>query len=237
MKRVPCEQCSAHPTCLTADLPLEGLEEFRACSLVGIYRRRQIIFHEDAESDGLYLLCQGAVKLYQSDRFGRDHIVAVAGPGEVLNELSLEPGERHSLSAEALADSHICYLSRERLLRFIERHPQAGVRLVGALSRSLAATRRKLRELALKRAEGRLAELLIQLAQAAAEPPDSDGHRRLVLAYSRREIAEMIGVSTETAIRLLGKLKRKQVIATDHRELIVTDPERLARIANHDGPP
>jgi CRP-like cAMP-binding protein len=56
---------------------------------------------------------------------------------------------------------------------------------------------------------------------------------RLILAYSRREIAEMIGVSTETAIRLLGRLRSKQLIKSGGRDLLIPDPSRLARIANH----
>jgi CRP-like cAMP-binding protein len=107
-----------------------------------------------------------------------------------------------------------------------------GVRLIAAISSALAAARRKVRELALKRAEGRLAELLLQLIEGGSEPAIKG--TRIALGYSRRELAEMIGVSTETAIRLLGKLKQKHVIATDHRDVIVTDPVRLARIASHD---
>jgi DNA-binding transcriptional regulator LsrR (DeoR family) len=52
--------------------------------------------------------------------------------------------------------------------------------------------------------------------------------------FTRRELAEMIGVSTETAIRLLAKLRRKGVIAVRGRDIRITDRERLARIAQHD---
>jgi CRP-like cAMP-binding protein len=54
-----------------------------------------------------------------------------------------------------------------------------------------------------------------------------------VKVYSRRELAEMIGVSTETAIRLLGKLKRSRVIATGDGDIVITDVERLKRLARH----
>ena len=88
-------------------------------------------------------------------------------------------------------------------MTFLQRHPATGVRLIAVLSRSLAAARRKAGELALKGAEGRLAELLMQIMRAGRR---EDGQPRVTLAYSRRELAEMIGVSAETAIRLLAKL-------------------------------
>ena len=231
MRRTTCEQCDTHGTCIIRDLPAERLDEFRASGIVGLYKRRQVVFHEDAPADGLYVLCRGTVKLYQSDRFGRDHIVGIAEPGDVLGELALDRPDRYSVSGEALTEAQICYLPRERIVDLVERHPMVGVRLIAALSSALAAARRKVRELALKRAEGRLAELLLQLIEGGSAPAIKG--TRIALGYSRRELAEMIGVSTETAIRLLGKLKQKHVIATDHRDVIVTDPVRLARIASH----
>jgi CRP/FNR family transcriptional regulator, polysaccharide utilization system transcription regulator len=231
MRKIRCEHCAIRSTSIIADLPDNQLDAFRACGTIAIYRSRQVVFHEGAPASGLYILCHGAVKLYQSDRFGRDHIVTVAGPGEILGELPSDLLEPYSVSAEALTDSQLCYLPRERLMDFIQVHPMAGVRLIAALSTSLGVARRKVRALALKTAEGRLADLFIQLANATG---NGTGRTRLTLRYSRREIAEMIGVSTETVIRLLGRLKRKRAISTSHRELIIADAEKLMRIADPD---
>jgi len=232
MRRIACENCPIRDTSCIADLPAKKLDEFRGMSSMVIYKPRQVIFHEDTPAGGLYVLCHGAVKLYQSDRFGRDHILGVAAPGEVLGELPLDPQEPYSASAEALTASQLCYLPRERLGPFIQMHPMTGIRLIAALSKALGVARRKARDLALKRAETRLAELLVELVENAGETTD-DGRTRIKLEYSRREIAEMIGVSTETAIRLLGQLQRRKVIATHRRQLIIADVERLARLANH----
>lgn len=233
MRKISCESCGIREESCIAELPLEKLDEFRANTVSAIYKRRQVIFHEGTPANGLYILCHGAVKLYQSDRFGRDHILDIAGPNDVLGELPLDPMESYCVSAEALTDSQLCYMPRERLIEFIQKYPMTGVRLIAALSKSLSSARRKVRSLALKGAESRLADLLLQLAAAAGEHTDS-GSTRVALGYSRREIAEMIGVSTETAIRLLGRLKQKQIITTDHRELVIADREKLARLANYD---
>jgi CRP-like cAMP-binding protein len=233
MRKFDCEHCGVRDHSIIKDLPTEQIKDFQACGSTAIYRRRQVIFHEGTPASGLYILCHGAVKLYQSDRFGRDHILDIAVPGDVLGELPLDPTETYSVSAEALADSQLCYLARERLVPFIQAHPMTGVRLIEAFSKAVSAARKKVRALALKRAENRLAELLIQLARAAGEPM-KNGATRMRLDYSRREIAEMIGVSTETAIRLLARLKAKRAISTNHRELIITDTDKLTRLANHD---
>jgi CRP-like cAMP-binding protein len=231
MRKIACEHCAIRSTSCIQDLPANRLDEFHACGTSAIYKARQVVFHEGTAAGGLYVLCHGAVKLYQSDRFGREHILAVAAPGDVLGEMPLDEGEPYSTSAEALTESQLCYLPRERLIQFIQVHPMTGVRLIATLSAALSSARKKARDLALKNAETRLAELLVQLVRSGGEVTNGTTH--VTLAYSRRELAAMIGVSTETAIRLLGKLKRKRLLAAEQREITITDLGRLTRLAGH----
>jgi len=231
MRRIPCEACptrSENPVC---GLPAEVLSDFRTAGTTVLYRPRQVIFAEGMPSSALYLLCHGVVKLYHSDRFGRDHILEIAEPGALLGELSLDDGDVTSVSAEAITEAQVSCLPRQRISDFVERHPETGIRFLAALSRELAVARRKVRELALKGGESRLAGLLLQLARAGG---DVTSGRHLHLRYTRRELAEMIGVSTETAIRLLAGLKRKGAIAADKRDVVIADVDRLTRIAQHD---
>jgi CRP-like cAMP-binding protein len=216
-----------------ADLPVDHLRDLESCKITGLYRPRQVVFHEGTPASGLWILCHGTVKLYQSDRFGRDFIIDVVTPGALLGEFTLDEGAPYSASAEALTEAQLSFLPRERLARLLQRHPQTAVRLVAALSEALAATRRKAGGLALKRAEARLADLLLRLAGEAGPGRTGDRPRRVRLTYSRRELAEMIGVSTETAIRLLSKLKRNHVVGGSEREIVILDLERLTRLAHH----
>lgn len=213
------------------EVPLDAQEYFRAVAKCTLYKPHQPVFAEGDPCAGLYLVCYGAVKLYHSDRFGREHVLAVAGPGAVLGELALDPGESLSISAEALAETQLAFLARERFESFVDRHPRSAIWLIDALSRELGRARRRVRDLALKGAEARLAALLLELGGATNGHPPGP---RVDARYRRREIAEMIGVSTETAIRLLAKLQVKGVIAIKGRDIAVTDVARLTRIADHD---
>lgn len=231
MRRILCDTCPARDGSIVCDLPTDVLGDLRAAGATTLVRPRQVIFGEGSPATALYLVCHGAVKLYHSDRFGRDHILEVAGSGALLGELSLDDHDGMSVSAEALTETQVSTFTRERLAGFMQRHPETGMRFLAALSRELAVARRKARDLALKGAESRLAGLLLQLGRAAGEI--GPGHH-LQLRYTRRELAEMIGVSTETAIRLLTALKRKGTIDSAGRDLVLTDVERLTRIADYD---
>ena len=232
MRRIACDQCAVRQLTCFADLDAEGLGEFQGCRMSGLYKPRQVVFHEGTPAAGLYVVCQGIVKLYRSDRFGRDFIIDVATPGAILGELSLDDDETYSSSAEALTEAQLAFLPRERLVHFIERHPDVAVRLIATLSKALAGARRKAGELALKRADARLADLLLRLAEESRRAGPTTGPTRVRLVYSRRELAEMIGVSTETAIRLLAKLKRNRMIATEGGDIVIADAERLTRLAH-----
>ncbi len=231
MRKLQCETCPVRGGSVICDLPPDALAEFRSAGTTAVYKARQVLFSEGSPSGGLYLVCHGAVKLYHSDRFGRDHILEIAGPGAVLGELSMDTDDVLSVSAEAITEAQLCYLPRDRLVQFIEKHPMTGVRMLEALSRELASARRKVRDLALKGAESRLAGLLLQLARATG---DLSTGKRLQLRYTRRELAEMIGVSTETAIRLLAKLKRKGILSIERRDLVITSVEKLTKVAHYD---
>lgn len=232
MRRIGCEACTVRDPARACNLPPAVLADLRGAGTALLFRPRHVIFGEGAPASALYLLCHGAVKLFHADRFGRDHILGVAAPGALLGELALDDSETMSVSAEAMTESQVLHLPRERLEGFMRRHPEAALRIVAALSRELAAARRKVHELALKGAEARLAALLLQLARAAGGllTPGT----RLQLGFGRREIAAMIGVSTETAIRLLAKLRRAGVIAVAGRSLVISDPQRLLRLAGED---
>lgn len=231
MRRMHCDTCPVRGHGVVCDLPLETLADLRAAGSTTVYRPRQVIFAEGQPAPGLYVVCSGAVKLYHVDRFGREHVLDVVPPGSVIGEIALDESQPVSVSAEAMSESQLSFLPGRNVPRFLERHPEAGMRMLVALSQALARAQQRVRELALKGAEGRLATLLLQLAGGEEGGAPARPAR---LRYKRRELADMIGVSTETAIRLLTKLKTMGVLAGEGREIVVHDLERLRRIANQE---
>lgn len=231
MRRINCDTCKVREDGGLCGVPGEAFEDFRSIASRVVYRPRQVVFAEGMPCTGLFLVCHGTLKLYHSDRFGRDHIVDVVGPGSILGDFAVAGGEAHSVSAEAVTECQLSYLPRERLIDFLRRYPASALSLIETMSRELASTRRKVRDLALKKAESRLAGLLLQLSGNQATPHDLSASQ---VRWRRRDLAEMIGVSTETAIRLLSKLKRRGAIRPDGRDVVVCDLPLLTRLANHE---
>ncbi len=228
MKLEPCVGCPTVDTCIVRGLPDDVVADFHASAKFLLCKPHQLVFHEASFANGLFMLCRGTVRLYQSSSSGPTHVLGVVGDGEVLAELLMEPSRHYSVSAEAVTESQVCYLPSDVLVGLVHRHPAIGLRLITALSRSLSEARNKARVLALKRPIGRLAALLLDLLE-------SSGHRasgeRTRLPYSRRALAEMIGVSPETAVRLLSRLKREGIVDADLHSFVVVDAPALAQLA------
>jgi len=226
MKDCECGSCPIG----RSRLLLEGNEERvgQCLGTVVLYRPRQVVFSQGTPVKGLFVVCSGEVKHYSSDRFGRDYIVEFAGAGKLLGEISCDQKAMHSMSAEAVTESRLCFLENEQLCALLHRCPEAAVDFVAALGRELTTTRYKLRDMVLKGAESRLARLLLDVAhdQQVSEPGTW-----FRLHHPRREIASQLGVTTETVIRLLGELKRKGAIETDGMRISLVDVDRLTRIA------
>jgi CRP-like cAMP-binding protein len=231
VRKIDCDSCTTKDEGQFCDLPAETLIDLRSAGVATLYRPRQVLFGEGNPADGLYLVCQGRVKLYQSDRFGRERVLEIASEGSIVGELPVDDQQVLSASAEAIEDSQICFISHARLVPLLREHPDVAVRLVEALSRELSRARQKVRDLVFKDAAGRLATLVLDLAE---EKGTYRGAAEVRFPYSRAELAQRIGVSTETAIRLLSKLSRRGVLSVDGRAVQIPDLERLTRVAKSD---
>jgi len=231
MQIAACETCAVRVPGAICDVSRQAEDDFRAVATNIRLKPHQMVFAEGTPSTGLYLVCHGSVKLYQSHHLGRDHILEIVGPGEVLGEFGIGQVRPFSASAKTLEETHLAFIPRARLEWFLRLYPDTAIRLIDALNRDLARARRKARDLALEGAETRLASLLLQwVGSGNGHPLDA----RIRLRYGRQEIAEMIGVSTETAIRLLAGLKAKGIITIRRRDIAIRDVVWLRRIASSD---
>lgn len=231
MRPVPCEECPTRTPEAVCNLPTEAMAAFRELATTAMYKHGQVVFAEGGPALGLYLLCRGQVKLFHTDRFGRPHVMEVVEPPAAIGEFTLDREQAHAVSAEAVVDSQLCFLPRARLEGLLVQHPVVGWRLLGALSARLAATRRRACDLLMAGAEGRLASWLLQASHGSAQRAAG---RAVELPLRRRDVAETIGVSLGTAVRLLARLEERGVIATGRHSMIIRDLDALRQRAHRD---
>ncbi len=182
------------------------------------YGQGEIIFQEGAPAFGFYLVFEGRAKLVKRTLGGKKQILKLIGPGEILGETTLFDKGVHIAYAKTLTKSEVGFLERGDFFAFIERHPPVVFRMFEKLSEELKAFQCKLAERSYNGSKERLARIILKLGESGIE-------------LSRTELAEMAGVSSKTAIRTLGELEDRGVIAVDDRAISVIDPESLQKMA------
>lgn len=172
------------------------------------YQPGQSIFLEGDPSQTVYQVVRGIVKLTRVSTSGREIIVGLACQGDFLDIVAILDGESHGVTASALLGNEVELVSvaRERALAC----PRLAVELEHICLQELRHQRDWTVAMALERVETRAMSALTMLARRLGEPLE-DG-LRLRFLLNRQEFAELIGATTETAIRVLSQFRRQGLI-------------------------
>jgi CRP-like cAMP-binding protein len=159
---------------------------------------------------------------------GRDHLVTVRGPGDLLGEFAaLERDQPRSASAYAIEPVVVQVVSAEEFEGFLERSPRAAVVLLRTLIRRLRDASRTQMEFGsydtVARVARRLDELMAEHGEVTA-----DGVR-IDLPLTQEELAGWVGASRESVARALRSLRDRGVISTSRRTVVVHDHAALVR--------
>ncbi|MDE9366976.1 Crp/Fnr family transcriptional regulator, partial [Luteipulveratus sp. YIM 133132] len=183
------------------------LDDEAAEALLGQMTRNRIergeeLFREGDQGDRLYVITAGKVKLGRRSPDGRENLLAILGPGEMLGELSLfDPGAR-TATATAVAGTELVGLSHKDLTTFLGGRPEVAITMLGALARRLRRTNEALGDLVFTDVPGRVAKALLDLSSRFGRPAE-DG---VLVAHdlTQEELAQLVGASRETVNKALA---------------------------------
>jgi len=199
------------------------------------FRRGEVIFHQGDPGDALHIVASGSVKIVLPSAEGDEAIIATVHAGDFFGELALLDGAPRSATAAAVEATETLSLPRDTFLEEIGR--SASLRDV--LLRSLAGELRRLtghvEELHFLDLAGRLASRLLSLAREADPGPHRTAQgtleAKLDWPFTQSDLAAMIGATRQSVNRLLSDLVERGLIRIDRDTLVITDLERLERLA------
>jgi CRP/FNR family cyclic AMP-dependent transcriptional regulator len=185
----------AHPFTLSQD-------ELKAISLHGVVRRypkHAVIINEGDTSDSLYIVLEGRVKAYVGDAAGHEVMLSTQGPGEYFGEMVLDQKPR-SASIMTLEPSRFLVVPAEDLRDFVLRNPKFALSLIEKLIQRVRVLTESVKSLAFMDVYGRVARLLLELAE------EQDGRLVIGERLTQQEIASRVGASREMVSRILKDL-------------------------------
>jgi len=163
------------------------------------YPKQAIIVNEGDESDSLYLILSGRVKIYLADEHGKELILAIKGPGQYFGEMVLD-GEARSASVMTLEPSQFVCLPRADFKAFLLSHPEVSLQVIQNLIHVARGLNRNVRNLAMLDVYGRVARVLLELAV------ERDGKLVIPERLTQKDIAARVGASREMINRILRDL-------------------------------
>lgn len=193
------------------------------------FRRGQTLFVAGDLAERVFLIEQGYVLLSSAAPGGREIVLAVSGPGDVIGELSAFDREPRSATALAVDDVHAVVAASSVLTRALE-DIEVTHELIRVLSARLREGNRKQLEFATLTTLGRVAWRLLELGERYGEPT-SEGIA-VQLPLSQDQLASWCAASREATVKALRALRSLQIITTGRRSVVIRDAEALRRQAN-----
>ena len=192
--------------------------------------RGDVVFHEGAPGDALYVVVEGKMKIGRTAADGRENLLAVLGPGDLFGELSLFDGMPRTASATAVSDTAVvAALSAADMQAFLDEQPSAAVPLLSVLATRLRVTNDLMADLVFTDVPGRVAKALLSLAERFGEVADVG--TRVAHDLTQEELAQLVGASRETVNKALSDFASRGWLRLDGRAVILLDRERLERRA------
>jgi CRP/FNR family cyclic AMP-dependent transcriptional regulator len=208
-----------------------GLDALNQISHKSVLPAGAILFVEGQSPRGMFILCSGKVNLSTASREGKILILKTADAGEVLGLSAAISGTGYESTAETATPCQVNYVDRKRFLEVMQLHSEISMHTAQCLSRDFQSAYRDIHDLVLTRSSaGKLARLLLSHSRTEAEG-EEDVESRFRATMTHEEMAQRIGASRETVTRLLGDLKKKQLIRLDGATLVIRDRIALEALA------
>jgi len=208
-----------------AGLSQATLEDFNRIKHTSSYPEGAVVLMEGQAARGVYVVCQGRVKLMTTNADGKTLIVKIAQPGEVLGLQSVVRGSAYELTAETLQPSQLAYVNCDQFLRLLRMHGDACMRATQHLSQDCQSAYDVIRSIGLCHSvPGKLARLLLQWS---AEGRANGGVVRMKMSLTHEELAQLIGSSRETVTRILSDFRRRGVVELHGATLVIRNQSAL----------
>ena len=193
------------------------------------YRAGADVFHHGQPGTAMYIVADGAVRIYLPSETGRDVVLAVLRHGDMFGEMALlergQPGR--SASARAIEDAELLRLERADFDAVLVDHPEAQRAIIDILVERLRKTNESMQDAYLLEVPGRLARRMLLIAEEHGR--DTELGRELGLRLSQQDLADMIGASRVAVNKQLQVWRRDGIIDVSRQRFTILDLDALKR--------
>lgn len=186
----------------------------------------EVLFMQGQASANLFALVEGTVKICSHTPDGREQIVGLSSPNNLLVGLQSLSDDRYAYTAIAATPVEACRINHRAILAKVRDTSDIALRLIRAMNAQLTHSRALMEVMGHHCAASKIASFLLLMT-----PKSEHGNCEFSMPFSRVEIASLLGLSEETVCRSMARLKREGAIVAPRKRVEIRDWDRLQEIA------
>lgn len=218
-----CEQCVLR-TLVFNNVTNDEMQNMCASKMETHYKKGQIVVSEGDEIKDFFYLKDGLVKIYKRIHNDKDQILSIAKSFDFVGMLTVFSDTNYHYSIAAIEDSTVCYVKLDFIKNLVKKNGQFALDLLDKMSRTSDDIIKVKLDISKKNLRGRIAYILLFFSEKIYSGLVFD------LPISRKEIAELIDMTTENVIRILSEFRKDKIIKINGKTIEIINPEMLRKI-------
>jgi CRP-like cAMP-binding protein len=190
-----------------------------------VFEKNDVILLEEDAGTALFIILKGKVKITRSSIDGREVILNILSDSDFFGEMAILDGLNRSATVIAIENSELFLIQRNDFLNLLKERPEVSIALLQELTKRLRSANMKIKALSLKDAEGKVASVILQLADDIGKI--QHGKVEIDKLPLQQDLANMAGTSRETISRTLHSFTKKGLIEIDGNKLKILDYEKF----------
>ena len=219
--RADCKNCGIKQKVLFSPIPSEAFDNMLAPIDHYVYQKKVPLYEAGQEGDFLYTVRRGLIKLYQYLPNGDLRVVRLLKPGDIAG-LELLVNHKYHHSAMTTHESDLCRIPVSIVHQLERQYPDLFQKLMSMWQESLDAADLFITKFSTGTSQVRMARLLFEMTK---EENSAWGPN-----LSREDMGDILGMSTETASRIIADFKRRGLISEKNNELFFDDVAGLEAV-------
>lgn len=208
-----------------SDLPKDELDKIEKIGSRRHYEKNEVILVEEEAGNALFVIVRGKVKVARTSGDDKEVILTILSESDFFGEMAILDGLTRSATVTALEKSELFLIQRNDFLNLLRSYPDVAIALLQELTKRLRAADMKIKALSLKDAEGKVATVILQLADDIGMI--KHGKVEIEKIPMQQDLANMAGTSRETISRTFHSFAKKGLIEIEGNKLRILDYERF----------
>ncbi len=208
-----------------SELDENTLEQISKLGIRKNFTKDSVVLFEHETGSALFVIVSGKVKVSRVSDDGKEVILTILGESDFFGEMAILDGMARSANVTAMEDSELFIIQRSEFLELLQSHPEIAIALLQELTQRLRSADMKIKSLSLKDAEGKVATVILQLADDIGKI--KHGTVEIEKLPFQHDLANMAGTSRETISRTLHSFAKKGMVELDGSKLKILDYEKF----------